>query len=159
MRHTRNGFIVGCVLTAVVALASPSHAQEAQARGSEPQYAAANGVDARRLPVSLERLQEGLRESVERQEQLDGLAALRYRIDVFGQPIASPVGETKDYGVILNTLNDRLTFKINWYETKLTNATLSGAAIDGSYLLGAGEAWGYMFAQWALLGVEFDDAE
>lgn len=75
--------IVGWMLAAVLGLGSSSHAQEADAREAEPHDWAANGVDARRLPVSLERLQQGLRESVER-EQRDGLE-LQYHIDVFGQ--------------------------------------------------------------------------
>jgi len=74
------------------------------------------------------------------------------RQDVFGHPIAAPQGKTKDYGIVINTLNDKLTLKINWYETTVSNATIDTNAIGASYLLGAGEAWGYGFATWAKKG-------
>lgn len=75
------------------------------------------------------------------------------RVDFNGDHIASPEGKTKDYGIILTTLDERLTFKINWYETKVANDSLN--AIDGQYMVPAGEAWGYMFANAALTRQNF----
>lgn len=67
------------------------------------------------------------------------------RIDVMGNPISSPRGETKDIGVVLTTLNDRLTLKINKYETKVKDSTLDG--FGGSYMIWGAEAWAYSFGR------------
>ncbi len=67
------------------------------------------------------------------------------RIDVVGNPLASPKGQTKDYGVLLSTLNDRLTLKINWYETSITDDTLQG--FNGTYMIWGAEAWAYSFGR------------
>ncbi|OAM91193.1 TonB-dependent receptor plug domain-containing protein [Termitidicoccus mucosus] len=72
------------------------------------------------------------------------------RVDIMGNGLASPNGKTKDYGFVISTLNDRLTLKVNWYETSITNATLTG--LGGDYMIGAAEAWGYMFAMQARNG-------
>jgi hypothetical protein len=70
------------------------------------------------------------------------------RTDIFGHSLASPTGKTKDYGITISTLNDKLTFKINWFKTDVKNATLE--ATNGIvYRIGSNEAWGYMFASWA----------
>jgi hypothetical protein len=45
---------------------------------------------------------------------------------MFNQPLANPLGKTKDYGFVVSTLDDRLSFKINWYETKVANDRLQG---------------------------------
>ncbi len=85
------------------------------------------------------------------------------RRDVFGDTIPSPTGKTKDYGVTITTLDDKLTFKINWYTTALTNASLDGGgtgALQNVYRVSSNEAWGYMFGKWAQLnvpGTGFDD--
>jgi outer membrane receptor protein involved in Fe transport len=79
------------------------------------------------------------------------------RTDVFGNSIASPTGKTKDYGFVVNTLNDKLSLKVNWYETSVANASLDGGGVgnlSNVYMVGYGEHWGRMFANWALLGVE-----
>ncbi|MBK8476834.1 MAG: hypothetical protein IPL39_11160 [Opitutaceae bacterium] len=62
------------------------------------------------------------------------------RLDLIGNRVASPAGDTKDYGFTVAALDNKLTLKINWYETNMTNATLGGA-IGNFYLIGAGEAW------------------
>ncbi len=46
------------------------------------------------------------------------------RQDVFGTMIDNARGKTKEYGFAVTTLNDKLSLKVNWYETKLSNATL-----------------------------------
>jgi len=74
------------------------------------------------------------------------------RTDVFGAPLPAPTGKTKDYGITISTLNDKLTFRINRYETSVKNASLDGGgtgALSSVYRIGANEAWGYMFAAWA----------
>jgi hypothetical protein len=79
------------------------------------------------------------------------------RTDVFGNVIDSPRGETKDYGFVLNVLDDRLSLKVNWYETSVSNATLDGGGVgnlNAVYRVGLNENWGRAFANWALLGIE-----
>jgi hypothetical protein len=63
------------------------------------------------------------------------------RKDIVGAPIPAPQGKTKDYGITLTALDEKLILKINRYKTSVTNATLSNA-LGNSYLIGAGEAWG-----------------
>jgi outer membrane receptor for ferric coprogen and ferric-rhodotorulic acid len=74
------------------------------------------------------------------------------RRDLFGSPVAAATGKTKDYGVVLSALDDRLVLKVNWYETSVKNVTLDDNLIPNFYLIGAGEAWGYGFATWAKKG-------
>jgi outer membrane receptor for ferric coprogen and ferric-rhodotorulic acid len=66
------------------------------------------------------------------------------RVDIMGNPLGAPTGETKDYGFAISTLNDRLSLKVNWYKT-----TVKGASLDNvlpMYLIGFTEEWGYTFA-------------
>lgn len=68
------------------------------------------------------------------------------RIDIVGNPIGAPSGETKDYGVTISAFDERVSLKINKYETRVNLATLDGAGIGNVYLIGAGEAWGQQAA-------------
>ncbi|KAF0096047.1 MAG: TonB-dependent receptor plug [Puniceicoccaceae bacterium 5H] len=79
------------------------------------------------------------------------------RVDIFADPVASPQGETTEYGLTVSALENRINLKVNWYETKVSNATLSGA-IPNNYLIGAGEAWAYMFATQAKYAYENNTA-
>lgn len=79
------------------------------------------------------------------------------RTDVYGNVIAPPTGETKDYGFVVSILDDRLSLKVNWYETSVTNANLDGGGVgnlQAVYRVGLNENWGRAFANWALLGIE-----
>lgn len=67
------------------------------------------------------------------------------RIDIVGNSIASPQGDTKDYGVLITTLDDRLTFRINKYETKVKDSGLD--SFGGSYMTWGAEAWAYGFGK------------
>lgn len=75
------------------------------------------------------------------------------RRDLLGNPVDPATGDTKEFGVVINTLNDRLSLKINRYDTKVKNVTLSADELPGFYLIGAGESWGYGYATWARKGV------
>ncbi|HEY0946562.1 MAG TPA: TonB-dependent receptor plug domain-containing protein [Opitutaceae bacterium] len=78
------------------------------------------------------------------------------RGDIFGNQIANPDGKTKDYGFVLSTLNDRLTFKTTWYETKVKNATLQADSAGFSsnlYYVWALPYWGATHALAALDGI------
>ncbi|HEU5079838.1 MAG TPA: TonB-dependent receptor plug domain-containing protein [Opitutaceae bacterium] len=79
------------------------------------------------------------------------------RTDIFGASLASPTGKTRDMGITISTLNDRIAFKINWYKTEVKNASLDGGGtgnLVSVYRLGANESWGYSFAKWAEGGIE-----
>lgn len=65
------------------------------------------------------------------------------RRDVLGDPVPNPKGETKEYGVTISALDDKISFKVAHYKTVVTDATLNGGAgINNNYLIGAVEAWG-----------------
>lgn len=62
------------------------------------------------------------------------------RVDVYGEQIALPKGETKDYGIILETRDGKYSLRINKYETAATNANSSG--LQGAGFLGNSQVWG-----------------
>lgn len=63
--------------------------------------------------------------------QAENFKADAPRGDVFGHPIANPEAKTKEYGVALSTLHDRLNLRLTHFETKQKNATLTGATGGG----------------------------
>jgi len=46
------------------------------------------------------------------------------RADIAGNIIDNPRAATKEYGVAVSTLEDKLTFKVTWYKTTMKNADL-----------------------------------
>lgn len=65
------------------------------------------------------------------------------RRDVVGNPVPNPKGETKEYGITISALDEKISFKVAHYKTVVTDATLNGGAgINNNYLIGAVEAWG-----------------
>lgn len=78
--------------------------------------------------------------------QSENFQPLAGRSNVLGEQIASPNGETKDYGFTISTLEDKLQLKVNWYESSVAGATLNGNGFQNQYLIGAGEAWGQQAA-------------
>lgn len=64
------------------------------------------------------------------------------RRDIMGDPVANPAGDTKEYGVAITMLDDKVAFKWAHYKTSVTNATLDSTGISAQYLIGAVEAWG-----------------
>jgi hypothetical protein len=78
------------------------------------------------------------------------------RGDVFGNVIPNPLGKTKEYGVVVSTLHDKLSLKATWYETKVANATLPGSNPLGqnSYYLWAVPVWGTAFVANADQGIK-----
>lgn len=77
------------------------------------------------------------------------------RGDVFGNAIPNPLGKTKEYGVVINTLDDKLSLKVTKYETVVANATLPGSNPLGqnSYFLWAVPVWGTAFVTNADRGI------
>lgn len=68
------------------------------------------------------------------------------RVDVLGNSISSPNGETKDYGVVLSALKGKLILKVNRYETSVHNDTLT-ALNSALWHIGQDETWGWVFAK------------
>ena len=78
------------------------------------------------------------------------------RADVEGKRLPNPAGRTKDYGFVLRTLDDKLSLKVNWYETRVTDATLQAGTGAGfgstAYYLWAVPAWSLTHA---IMGYEY----
>ncbi len=75
------------------------------------------------------------------------------RLDLAGRPIPNANGTTKEYGITITTLNDKLSLKFAKYSTKVANATLAdtqGNSIGGlgsnAYFIADGNIWGYGWA-------------
>jgi outer membrane receptor protein involved in Fe transport len=66
----------------------------------------------------------------------------RYNYD--GEPLANPSAKSKDYGIVLSLLEDKLNIKVGKYETKVKNANLPG----GSNLLGNNMYYLYQLEAW-----------
>ena len=66
----------------------------------------------------------------------------RYNYD--GEPLANPNAESKDYGIVLSALDDKLNIKVGKYETKVKNANLPG----GSSILGSNQWYLYQLEAW-----------
>jgi hypothetical protein len=75
------------------------------------------------------------------------------RLDLAGNPIPNATGQTKEYGVTISTLHDKLLLKVDWFHTKVSNATLSGTdgnSIGGlgvnGYVIANNSEWGWAWA-------------
>lgn len=62
------------------------------------------------------------------------------RVDMLGQPLSAPTGKTKDYGVLISLFDDRLTIRVNKYESTAQNASYG---LANTWFIGAVEtrAW------------------
>lgn len=92
----------------------------------------------------------------------DNFEALTGRTDVYGGVIPNPTGKTKDYGFVLSVLDDKVSLKVNWYETSVANATIDSGtgSLAAVYRIGLNEGWGRYFGNWAKLkvpGTGFDN--
>jgi len=83
------------------------------------------------------------------------------RISLTGSTLPNPTGKTKEYGFSITTLNDKVTFKVDWYRTRIQNATLDSSNDGGlggnGYEIWALPAWGYQYATMLQMGVEGQD--
>jgi len=75
------------------------------------------------------------------------------RFSLEGDPIRNPDGNTRDYGVTVTTLDDRISLKVTRYHTIVHGATFdvtNGNSIAGlggnGYWLWAAPTWGYFWA-------------
>ena len=63
------------------------------------------------------------------------------RRDIKGASLPAANGKTKEYGIAISALDDKLSLKVVHYDTRVKNATINGA-LAGFYLIGANEWWG-----------------
>ena len=49
----------------------------------------------------------------------------------FGDALASPQGDTKEFGFNLSLLKDKFNLRVNWFETNVTGQTFSPAPLFG----------------------------
>jgi hypothetical protein len=75
------------------------------------------------------------------------------RLDFEGNPVPNANGVTKEYGFVITTLSDKLSLKVNWYDTVVnndqlagTNANVIGGIAPNGFFVGQGVAWGYEWA-------------
>ncbi|MEO6004981.1 MAG: TonB-dependent receptor plug domain-containing protein [Opitutus sp.] len=75
------------------------------------------------------------------------------RLSLAGTPIPNANGQTKEYGVTITTLRDKLSLKVGRFKTKVANATLAdtqGNSIGGlgnnAYFIADGSIWGWSWA-------------
>lgn len=80
------------------------------------------------------------------------------RYNLAGNQIPNPDGVTKEYGVAITTLGDKITFKATHYQTTVHYATLSSDALGAlgglSYLEYLIPAWGYGYAAQVQAGLD-----
>ncbi len=69
----------------------------------------------------------------------DNFQPLAQRVDVYGDPIAAPSGQTHDRGILLETKDGKYSLKVNKYKTTVTNA--SSSALSGAWFIGSSQAW------------------
>ena len=75
------------------------------------------------------------------------------RLSLAGLPIPNAMGKTTEYGVTMTALHDKITLKINWFKTTVSNATLTntvsnsiGGLGNNAYFIADGAIWGYGWA-------------
>ena len=47
-------------------------------------------------------------------------------VDMFGNALPDPTGKTKDYGFVVSVFDEKLSLKVNWYQSNVTNDRLAG---------------------------------
>jgi len=76
------------------------------------------------------------------------------RVDIFGKHIDAPQGETRDYGFVVSALDNKVSFKVNWFKTTVTDATISGGMASAMWSIGANEVYATKYAEYTLHGEE-----
>jgi outer membrane receptor protein involved in Fe transport len=78
------------------------------------------------------------------------------RVDMLGRSVSPPTGNTKDYGVLITALDERLTLRINKFESTAQNASLP--ALSNLFLLGFIENRAWVAAKRFQAGLSGDPA-
>ncbi len=68
------------------------------------------------------------------------------RVDVYGEQIGLPEGETKDYGLLFESRDGKYSFKVTKYKTDVKNANSAGLSGGAVSYIGNSQSWG---ANWA----------
>jgi len=75
------------------------------------------------------------------------------RLDFEGHVLPNAKGDTREYGFVVTALNEKVSLKVDWFKTKVANATLAdteGNSIAGlgnnAYFIADGAIWGYAWA-------------
>ncbi len=61
------------------------------------------------------------------------------RVDLYGQPIPPPNGETTDQGILIESKDGKYSLKINHYKT--TSTAFSTPTLSYSWFIGSSQAW------------------
>ncbi len=66
------------------------------------------------------------------------------RVGYSGAELPSPSGRSKDYGFVLNMLENRLSLRVTWYQTEVENADIGSTSPLGAqaWFMHMSEAWG-----------------
>jgi len=88
--------------------------------------------------------------------------AAENRVDFQGNRIKNARGNTEEYGIVLSTLDERISLKLVHYRTKVYDANLGGdpatnALGNNTYWLYLAEAWGAASATTDLIGLSGND--
>ncbi len=62
------------------------------------------------------------------------------RLDLYGDPISPPSGRTKEYGIMISMLDDRVSLRLGHYKTNVANSNL-GSGWDTSWYFS--NMWGW----------------
>ncbi|MBC9866371.1 MAG: TonB-dependent receptor plug domain-containing protein [Opitutae bacterium] len=58
-----------------------------------------------------------------------------FRNDALGRPLGQPTATTKEYGFLIKTIDNKLNFKVNWFETSLNDQNAPPRVNTLSYAL------------------------
>lgn len=53
------------------------------------------------------------------------------RVGIVGEALSPPSGDTRDYGVLLEAFEGRVSFKVNWFKTNVRGDTITDLASNG----------------------------
>jgi outer membrane receptor protein involved in Fe transport len=67
------------------------------------------------------------------------------RVDVLNRPLPAPSGETKDYGFMISTKDNRYAARLNWYETTILNDSNDTVGAT-QWAIGIVENWAHYYA-------------
>jgi outer membrane receptor protein involved in Fe transport len=85
------------------------------------------------MPASWsERFLMGLNLSVHYGES-ENFQPLPGRLNLWNEPLASPTGDTKEYGFTIGTPENKFVMRVNWYETNMTGLSIGGNANIPNY--------------------------
>jgi outer membrane receptor protein involved in Fe transport len=71
-----------------------------------------------------------------------------------GKPLPPPRGTSEDFGFMVSTLEDRVSVKVTWFDTKVEDVDIPGGNALGqnTWFLGNMQAWGCATVQWIKAG-------